>query len=71
MTERDLRKIADDADVIISGYAIMKCEEGLRVFNLNNAVGTAVFQKDGMMAYNMCTEVILLHRKCIEYLGWS
>jgi hypothetical protein len=42
----DLKKIADNADVIISGYAITKSAEGLRVFNLNNAVGAAVFQKD-------------------------
>jgi hypothetical protein len=45
----DLKKIADNADVIISGYAIMKCPEGLKVFNLNNAVGAAVFQKDGTL----------------------
>jgi ABC-type uncharacterized transport system permease subunit len=45
----DLKKIADDADVIISGYAITKCAEGLQVFNLNNAVGAAVFQKDGTL----------------------
>jgi hypothetical protein len=45
----DLKKIADEADVIISGYAIKKCPEGLRVFNLNNAVGAAVFQKDGTL----------------------
>jgi hypothetical protein len=45
----DLKKIADNADVIISGYAITKCEEGLQVFNLNNAVGAAVFQKDGTL----------------------
>jgi hypothetical protein len=46
----DLKKIADNADVIISGFAITKCEEGFQVFNLNNAVGAAVFQKDGQFA---------------------
>jgi hypothetical protein len=45
----DLKNIADSADVIISGYAITKCAEGFRVFNLNNAVGAAVFQKDGTL----------------------
>jgi hypothetical protein len=45
----DLKKIADNADVIISGYAITKCMEGFQVFNLNNAVGAAVFQKDGTL----------------------
>lgn len=44
-----IETIADMADVIISGYAITKCEDGLRVFNLNNAYGAAVFQKDGTL----------------------
>jgi hypothetical protein len=45
----DLKKIADEAEVIISGYALTKCAEGLQVFNLNNAMGAAVFQKDGTL----------------------
>lgn len=44
-----IEMIADEADVIIGGYAISKCEEGLRVFNLNNKVSAAIFQKDGAL----------------------
>jgi hypothetical protein len=45
----NLKEIADNADVIIAGYAITKCADGLRVFNLNNAMGAAVFKKDGTL----------------------
>lgn len=45
----DLKKIADEAEVIISGYAFTKCDEGVSVFNLNNAKSAAVFQLDGTL----------------------
>jgi hypothetical protein len=62
----DLEMIADKADVIISGYAITKCEEGLRVFNLNNAVGAAVFQKDGTLVETNMDDIELAIAK--EYM---
>lgn len=31
----DIIKVADDADVIVNGYAFTKCESGYRVLNLN------------------------------------
>jgi hypothetical protein len=62
----DLEKIADDADVIISGYAITKCPEGLQVFNLNNAMGAAVFQKDGTLVETNMDDIELTIAK--EYM---
>lgn len=31
----DRRKVADEADMIVNGYAFAKCVEGYRVLNLN------------------------------------
>ena len=31
----DILKVADEADLIVNGYAFTKCEEGYRVLNLN------------------------------------
>lgn len=45
----DIKKIADEADVIISGYAMKKCNDGVRIFNINNAKSAAVFQMDGTL----------------------
>ena len=45
----DKDKIAKEADVIISGYAINECPEGFRVVNLNNGGHSAVMKKDGTL----------------------
>ena len=45
----DIEREADAADVIISGYAIVRCDEGLRVLNLNNGKSAAVFMPDGTL----------------------
>lgn len=45
----DVQAIADAADVIVRGYAVSRCEEGIRVFNLNDAYGAAVFTTDGQL----------------------
>lgn len=31
----DIMKVADEADLIVNGYAFTKCEEGYRILNLN------------------------------------
>lgn len=62
----NIEMIADKADVIIAGYAITKCDEGVRVFNLNNAVGAAVFQKDGTLIETNMDDIELSIAK--EYL---
>ena len=43
----DIRQVADDADVIIDGYAFSKYDTGFRVLNLNNPDNAAVFASDG------------------------
>lgn len=47
MTVVDIRKVADEANVIVNGYAFTKCELGFRVLNLNNPESAAVFSKQG------------------------
>ena len=37
------------AEVIIGGYAILKCADSFKVVNLNNAHGVAVMHKDGTL----------------------
>ena len=45
----DVSKEADAAEVIIRGYAIRQCEQGIKVLNLNNGKGVAVFKRDGLL----------------------
>ncbi len=45
----DIRKAADDAEVIIRGYAMNRCDEGIRILNLNNGNGAAVLKTDGTL----------------------
>ena len=33
----DIIKIADEAELIVNGYAFTKCPEGFRILNLNGA----------------------------------
>ncbi|MFR8033346.1 MAG: hypothetical protein ACLU6W_04915 [Lachnospiraceae bacterium] len=43
----DIKKVADDADLIINGYAFTKCEMGYRILNLNHPNRAAVVSKAG------------------------
>ena len=43
----DIIKVADEADLIVNGYAFTKSEEGYRVLNLNNPVHALVLSEDG------------------------
>ena len=45
----DLRKISDDADMIVCGFAYKKTDEGIRVFDLNNGTGAAVMTAEGLL----------------------
>lgn len=45
----DIKTAAEEAEVIIHGYAVSKCAEGVRVLNLNNGKGASIFQKDGTL----------------------
>ena len=41
----DLKKVADEADMIVNGYAFTQNEEGCRVLNLNRPDKATVFSK--------------------------
>ena len=43
----DIIKIADEADLIVNGYAFTKCDMGYRVLNLNRTDHTVVLSEDG------------------------
>ena len=43
----DIIKVADDADLIVNGYAFPKSEEGYRVLNLNNPEHALVLSENG------------------------
>lgn len=43
----DIKKVADEADIIINGYAFTGCELGIRVLNLNNPEKATVFSPKG------------------------
>ena len=45
----DVKSIADEADVIISGFAFLFEDEKVKVVDLNNGHGEAVFKKDGTL----------------------
>lgn len=44
---KDIKQIADAADMIINGYAFTRCPEGCRVLNLNRPDRAAVFSTEG------------------------
>lgn len=44
----DVHKIADEAEVIIDGYAVSRWGTGCRVMNLNMPDKVAVFSRDGI-----------------------
>lgn len=43
----DIIKIADEADMIINGYAFTKCESSIRVLNLNRPNKALVMSLEG------------------------
>ena len=43
----DIKKVADEADMIINGYAFTKCEEGVQILNLNRPDKAMVLSKAG------------------------
>ena len=43
----DIKKIADEADMIVNGYAFTKCYIGFRVLNLNRLDKALVLSFDG------------------------
>lgn len=43
----DVEKIADEADMIVNGYAFRKCELGYRILNLEQPEHALVISKKG------------------------
>lgn len=43
----DIEKIADEAEMIINGYAFTRCTEGFRILNLNRPDRATVISGDG------------------------
>lgn len=55
----DVKQIADEAEVIISGYAFSKYEGGYRVLNLNAPDKAAVFGADGSVLETTMNDIEL------------
>lgn len=49
MNTEKIKELADNAEVIICGYAFSKCENGISVLNLNAPDQAAVFSNEGEM----------------------
>lgn len=61
MPEAKLKEIADNATMIVSGYAFTLTADGLvRVLNLENADEACVLQKDGTMVETTMNDITLL-----------
>ena len=49
----DILKVADNADMVVSGYAFTRSECGIRVLNLNNPNSVAILSEEGeLLAIN-------------------
>ena len=59
----DITKIADEADVIISGFAVKEKENGFSDYNLNNAEGVALFTTDGTLVETNMDDIELAMAK--------
>ena len=55
----DIKQVADEAEVIIDGYAFSKFEGGYRVLNLNAPDKAAVFAADGSVLETTMNDIEL------------
>ena len=64
MSEEKMQQIADDADMIVRGYAFKRSDSLIRVFNLNDGFSAMVMDRDGtMIATNMdCIEQVIVRK---------
>ena len=61
MPEEKLQEIADNAGIIVAGYAFTANEGGLiRVLNLENPEEACVLQKDGSMVETTMDDITVL-----------
>lgn len=47
----DVKKIADEADMVVDGYAFKKCDNGYHVLNLDNPAFACVLSFDGKTVF--------------------
>ena len=45
----DIDKAATDAEIIVNGFAVLPCQEGYKVANLNTGWGVAIYRHDGLL----------------------
>lgn len=57
MTEEKIKQIADEADMIIKGYAFTKKENFIHVFNTNDGFSAMVLSPDGTMLETNMDEI--------------
>lgn len=57
MPDEKIQKIADDADMIVKGYAFKKNGDLIRVFNLNDGVSAMVIDQEGTMIETNMNEI--------------
>ena len=57
MTEEKIRKIADEADMIIKGYAFTKKGNFIHIFNTNDGISAMVITADGTMIESNMNEI--------------
>ena len=57
MPDEKIQKIADDADMIVKGYAFKKNGDLIRVFNLNDSVSAMVIDQEGTMIETNMNEI--------------
>mgnify|MGYP007102030671 CR=1 FL=1 len=55
----NVEKAAEEALVIIRGYAISRCNEGFRVLNLNDGEGAAIMSPDGTLIETNMDDILL------------
>lgn len=57
MPEEKIQKIADEADMIVKGYAFKKDGEFIHVFNMNDGISAMVIDADGTMLETNMNEI--------------
>ena len=57
MNEEKIRKIADEADMVIRGYAFKKKGDFIHIFNTNDGISAMVITADGMMVESNMDEI--------------
>ncbi len=57
--DKKIKQIADNENVIISGYAFTKCDLGISVINLNYPDSSAIFDNNGEMIESSMDDIEL------------